>query len=190
VAINNIGLSKPPEFRRSSSAAKNWRAHNRLLRRIAMSRLVTYRGVVYPWHCDHMGHMNVMWYTGKFDEASWQLLSSIGLAPSRLRAKGAAMAAVEQHIEYKRELRAGDVITIRSALLEVREKAMRKTHEMINDETGEIAAITVIAVHINAANRKARPLPADVRNMGRPDNRSCNRFAQSALGGGSHVESN
>ena len=22
--------------------------------------LVTYRGTVYPWHCDHVGHMNVM----------------------------------------------------------------------------------------------------------------------------------
>ena len=28
----------------------------------------TYRGAVYPWHCDHVGHMNVMWYVGKFDE--------------------------------------------------------------------------------------------------------------------------
>ena len=24
----------------------------------------TYRGIVYPWHCDHMGHKNVMWYVG------------------------------------------------------------------------------------------------------------------------------
>ena len=31
--------------------------------------LLTYRGTVYPWHCDHVGHMNVMWYVGKFDEA-------------------------------------------------------------------------------------------------------------------------
>lgn len=22
---------------------------------------LSYQGVVYPWHCDHMGHMNVMW---------------------------------------------------------------------------------------------------------------------------------
>jgi acyl-CoA thioester hydrolase len=36
---------------------------------------ITYRGTVYPWQCDHMGHMNVMWYVAKFDEASWQLLS-------------------------------------------------------------------------------------------------------------------
>jgi len=39
-------------------------------RRMCREEPITYRGLVYPWHCDHMGHMNVMWYTGKFDEAS------------------------------------------------------------------------------------------------------------------------
>jgi len=24
----------------------------------------TYRGTVYPWQCDHVGHMNIMWYAG------------------------------------------------------------------------------------------------------------------------------
>ena len=70
--------------------------------------VIAYRGTVYPWQCDHMGHMNVMWYTGKFDEASWQLLSKVGLTPSRLTRSRTAMAAVGQHIEYKRELHAGD----------------------------------------------------------------------------------
>ena len=36
-------------------------------------RITTYKGTVYPWHCDHVGHMNVMWYVGKFDEATWNL---------------------------------------------------------------------------------------------------------------------
>jgi acyl-CoA thioester hydrolase len=35
-----------------------------------MPDVLTYRGTIYPWHCDHMGHMNVMWYVGKFDEAT------------------------------------------------------------------------------------------------------------------------
>ncbi len=39
----------------------------------------TYRGTVYPWHCDHIGHMNVMWYVGKFDEASWNMFARLGL---------------------------------------------------------------------------------------------------------------
>jgi hypothetical protein len=68
---------------------------------------VTYRGTVYPWQCDHMGHMNVMWYVGKFDEASWQLISKLGLTRSRFSKEGIGMVAVEQRIDYKRELRAG-----------------------------------------------------------------------------------
>jgi acyl-CoA thioester hydrolase len=124
---------------------------------------ITYRGTVYPWHCDHMGHMNVMWYVGKFDEATWHLFHSLGLRPSRLSDEGAGMAAVEQHIEYKRELRAGDVITIRSTVLEVKEKSIRFAHEMTNDETGELAARTVlVAVYIDTSLRKARPLPSDI----------------------------
>ena len=43
----------------------------------------TYRGAIYPWQCDHMGHMNVMWYVGKFDEATWNLFAALGVtAPS------------------------------------------------------------------------------------------------------------
>lgn len=125
---------------------------------------LTYRGTIYPWHCDHMGHMNVMWYVGKFDEATWQLFSSLGLSRSRFSREGTGMVAVEQHIEYKRELRAGDLISIRSAVLEVKEKSIRFAHEMRNDETAEVAATTIIVgVYFDTAARKARPLPPDIR---------------------------
>lgn len=126
--------------------------------------LVTYRGAVYPSQCDHMGHMNVAWYVAKFDEATWQLFAASGLTRSRLRADGLGMAGVEQHIEYKRELYAGDVVTVTSAILEVKDKAIRFTHEMRNDESGEVAATTVlVAVHLDAATRRARAFPSDVR---------------------------
>ena len=54
------------------------------------------------------------------------------------------MAAVEQNLQYKRELHAGDVITVRSVVLEVKEKSIRFTHAMTNDETGEIAAVLLL----------------------------------------------
>jgi acyl-CoA thioester hydrolase len=124
---------------------------------------VTYRGTVYPWQCDHMGHMNVMWYVGKFDEASWHLISALGLTRARFEREGAGMATIEQRIEYKRELQPGDVITIRSKVIEVKNKTIRLTHEMKNDD-GEVAARTdIVGVHIDTALRKARPLPTDVR---------------------------
>ena len=126
--------------------------------------IVTYRGTVYPWHCDHMGHMNVMWYVGKFDEATWQLFASIGLSPSRLRNEAIGLVAVEQRLEYKRELIAGDLLTIRSSVEEIREKVLVLLHEMTNDGTQQIAARTTITgVCIDMTTRKARPLPEDVR---------------------------
>lgn len=124
---------------------------------------ITYRGVVYPWHCDHVGHMNVMWYVGKFDEATWHLFATFGLTPSFLREKGRGMAAVQQNITYKRELRAGDVVSIRSGVLEIKEKTIRFFHEMRNDETGEIAATTELTgVHMDTARRKSCPFPEQV----------------------------
>ena len=80
--------------------------------------LLTYRGTVYPWHCDHVGHMNVMWYVGKFDEASWQLFNALGLSRAYLRSAQRGMAAVDQHISYLQELHAGAVVCVRSRVLE------------------------------------------------------------------------
>ena len=111
-----------------------------------------------------MGHMNVMWYVGKFDEATWHLLASAGLTGKRMHAEGFGMAAVEQRIEYKRELLAGDLITIRSWFQEVREKALLFVHEMVNEETQEVAARTFLTgVCLDTKTRRARPLPPDVR---------------------------
>jgi acyl-CoA thioester hydrolase len=128
----------------------------------------TYRGAVYPWQCDHMGHMNVMWYVGKFDEATWNLFALVGLTPTLLRRQNRGMAAVQQNISYRRELNAGDVVMVRSAVLEVRDKVLRFVHEMRNAECGEIAAVCELTgVHIDAAARKSCPFPAEVLSLAR-----------------------
>jgi acyl-CoA thioester hydrolase len=116
----------------------------------------TYRGTVYPWHCDHVGHMNVMWYVGKFDEATWNFFARLGLTPAYLRESGRGMAAVQQNISYKRELVAGDIVEVRSLLLEMRDKSIRSVHEMRNAETGEIAATCELTgVHLDRKVRKS-----------------------------------
>ena len=134
-----------------------------------MSELpITYRGVVYPWQCDHMNHMNVMWYVGKFDEATWNLLALFGMTPSSLKEMGVGMVAVKQEIAYKREVLAGETVTIRSGVLEVRAKSVRFFHEMTNNESGEVAAVTVpTGVQIDAGTRKSCPFQEDVLVRGR-----------------------
>jgi acyl-CoA thioester hydrolase len=122
--------------------------------------LITYQGAVYPWHCDHMGHMNVMWYVGKFDEGTWRLFGKLGLSPTWLRENDRGMAAVEQRIEYRRELKAGDTVSVETIVVSCEGKVLKFRHEMRNDETGEVAAITELtAVHLDTVARKAAPFP-------------------------------
>jgi acyl-CoA thioester hydrolase len=124
----------------------------------------TYRGTVYPWHCDHVGHMNIMWYVGKFDEANWNFFARIGVTPTYLRQSGYAMAGVQQNISYKRELLAGDIVEVTTRMLEVRDKLIRFLHEMRNVETGEIAAsCEMTAVHLDREARKSAAFPATIR---------------------------
>ena len=128
-----------------------------------MHDAITYRGTVYPWHCDHMGHMNVMWYVGKFDEALWSFLVQFGLTPGWLREHGRGMAAVEQTIRYVRELHPGDVVLVRSRVLELRERVLRVEQTMFDAATDEVAAsIQVTAVHLDTAARRAVAFPAEI----------------------------
>ena len=130
--------------------------------------LITSQSVVYPWQCDHMGHMNVMWYTGKFDEATWHLLARIGLTPSYLRDQKRGMVAVQQETSYKRELLPGDLIVIRSGILEMHEKVIRFHHEMVNSETNEVAATTILTgVHLDSQTRKSCPFPGEILDAAR-----------------------
>jgi acyl-CoA thioester hydrolase len=116
----------------------------------------TYRGTVYPWQCDHVGHMNIMWYVGKFDEANWNFFARLGLTPTYLRESGRGMAAVQQIIAYKRELLAGDIVEVHSRLLEIRDRSIRFVHEMRNAETGEVVSTCeTTGVHMDRAQRKS-----------------------------------
>jgi acyl-CoA thioester hydrolase len=109
--------------------------------------------------------MNVMWYVGKFDEATWHFFNLLGLSPTFLRTAKRGMAAVEQHISYIAELHAGDIVTIRTELLEMKEKSLRFRHEMTNEETGVVAARTTLkGVHLDLEARKSCAFPQAVRD--------------------------
>jgi len=117
---------------------------------------ITYRGLVHQWHCDHMGHMNVMWYVGKFDEATWNLAASLGMTSAYMREAGRGMAAVDQRISYRREALVGDVIVVRSAVLELKPKSIRFVHEMLRGDGGDhLSTMLVTGVHIDIQARRA-----------------------------------
>jgi acyl-CoA thioester hydrolase len=79
-----------------------------------------------------------------------QLFASIAITPAYIPERNRGMAAVEQTIACKAELVAGDIVIVRSRVLEIREKVICIQHEMINDQTNEIAAISELTgVHVD-----------------------------------------
>lgn len=120
----------------------------------------TYRGLIYPHHLDHMGHMNVQHYTARFDEATWHLFSALGITLDYISKTNSGMAALEQTTRYKAELMAGTLIVIRSGVIEVRNKTVRFFHSMCDAETGNEAATSeLVGAHLDRNARKAIPLP-------------------------------
>jgi acyl-CoA thioester hydrolase len=132
-------------------------------RKEAARPVETYRGAVYPWQLDHVGHMNVQFYTARFDEATWHFFSSLGISSRYLREQHRGMAALEQHTRYKRELHAGALIRITSELLEAKPKVVRFVHRMYDAETGEeIADSELTAVHLDTTVRRSVPFPDEL----------------------------
>jgi len=129
-----------------------------------MHGMLTYKGAVYPWHCDHMGHMNVMWYVGKFDEATWAFFADLGLTPNWLRANERGMAALEQTVKYEREVLPGDTLEVFTKPIEVKDKTVRFLHTMVDAGSGEVVSTCeLVAVHLDTVARKGVALPEDVR---------------------------
>ncbi len=122
----------------------------------------TFRGVVYPWQLDQMGHMNVQFYTARFDEATWHFFAALGITPDYLRAQGRAMMAVDQHTQYRKELLAGALIVITSEFVKLGRSSVCFRHSMRDAISGEeVAASELVGVHVDAATRKPVPVPAD-----------------------------
>ncbi|MBE0622384.1 MAG: thioesterase family protein [Burkholderiales bacterium] len=123
----------------------------------------TCRGVVYPWQLDHMDHMNVQFYTARFDEATWHLFAALGMTTGYFKTNRRGMAALEQRTLYKKELHAGALIRITSELLEMKPKTIRFVHRMYDTETGaEVATTELVGAHIDTDARKAVPFPGDI----------------------------
>ena len=122
--------------------------------------LETFRGVVRPHQLDHMGHMNVQWYTAAFDDATWHLFAAVGLTSSYFREANRGMAALEQTTKYLAEIMAGDLLVCKSEVLDVKDKTIRFMHHMYDAERETLAATTIlVAAHLDRDKRKACPLP-------------------------------
>ena len=94
----------------------------------------TVRGVVFPWHCDQYGHMNVRWYGHFFDDADYHLWTMSGLAQSIPR------VVARTSLDFVRELKAGELLVVRNAWTHVGTRSLRQIGRMFEAETGALCA--------------------------------------------------
>lgn len=124
-----------------------------------MPRLVeTFRGVVYPWFCDFMGHMNTQFYCQLFDGATLHFLDEIARR-SELQAIDCGWVDLRQLIEYKNEVRSGELLLIRSQLTKVGNSSLGFLHEMRDTESETVRATSEHVVALfSLAKRKSTQL--------------------------------
>jgi len=123
----------------------------------------TFRGVVYPWHCDAMGHMNTQFYASLYDGATLHFLALL-CPTAALKAAGHGWADVRQLIEYRCEAVAGDLLVVRSTLLRLGNSSIEYRHDLVNAETGMVHATSAqVTVLFDLAERRAIRLGDAIR---------------------------
>jgi acyl-CoA thioester hydrolase len=127
-------------------------------------RIECFRGVVYPWHCDHLGHMNVQHYTAMFDQAAFHYQFQLGLDYRAMAERGETAVDAQHTVRFVKEQLAGSLIVIDGALTKIGTKSFTCTYRMRNIETGDLAAINeIVSVHFDLNTRQSTELPALLR---------------------------
>jgi acyl-CoA thioester hydrolase len=129
----------------------------------------SFRGVVYPWHCDHLGHMNVKNYTGMFDQAAFHYQHALGFDFKDMADTGETTVDAQHTLRFVQEQLAGSLIVIEGALTRIGTKSITCSYRMRNVETGDLAATSdIVSVYFNLKTRSSMEIPAALRTRLQP----------------------
>jgi acyl-CoA thioesterase FadM len=118
----------------------------------------TYRGVAFPWLCDHMGHLTTFRYVEMFDIASYHFGHMLGIEPDPTGRIG--QADVRQEIDYKAEVAVGTLLLVRSGIVSLGTKSYRTRHAMTAPGSDvEFARLEAVSVFFDLKARRAVPFP-------------------------------
>lgn len=126
--------------------------------------LLTAQSSVKSWECDELGHFSAQFYMDRVTDSVSHMLAAMGLDPASRAERGVVTGALEYDIRFRRELRAGEVVTLHSGLLGLGDKTFRAGHVMREALGGKVCAtFDSIGVCIDTRARRAVPFPDDLR---------------------------
>lgn len=91
-----------------------------------------YETVVRDEHVDSMGHLNHASYLTIFEEARWDICHAQNVTIESMQARGIGLVVIEAHIQYRREVRAGEALLIKTRFRDVHRKLWRVEQSMEN----------------------------------------------------------
>ena len=119
-----------------------------------------YKGVAQPWECDSLGHLTTRFYTAMFDDASYHFLFELfGWTGASDEAGERAFVDVRHEVDFRDEIRAGELLEIRACLVRVGTRSLVARYDMIKRASGGIAAsLEATYVLFDLQQRVALPL--------------------------------
>ena len=123
------------------------------------------RDTIKPSELDAAGRVALSAYIHRFSAANGHATARFGITPTYQRDARRGFSTFEFQLALgSHDVRAGDLVRVRSALVHVGSSSMRLLHRMTSDRTGEeVATLEQAGVHLDMDARRATPLPDDIR---------------------------
>lgn len=100
----------------------------------------TFKGAISASEYDPDAYMNTQAYVSRFDQATWFVLSQVGVTPRSVRERNRRIAVMRQSFQFVKELQGGELVSIKSGFVAVGDKYLRFIHRMEDVETGDLVA--------------------------------------------------
>jgi acyl-CoA thioester hydrolase len=124
---------------------------------------ITHEATIPESYLDMMGHMNVMWYTHLFGKASCGLFHLVGMNREYFESNQFGSFALAQFFRYRKEVRVGERVTLRTRLLARSEKQFHVIHFMTKGDDHVLAATgEFLAAHMDMSTRRTAPFAPQV----------------------------
>jgi acyl-CoA thioester hydrolase len=122
-----------------------------------------YRDLVRPEWIDHNQHMNMGYYLVVCDLATDEFLRWVGLDEAHRRRHAVTTFALEAHVTYHRELRAGDPLRFTTLLLAHDAKRLHYIHAVYHAGEGYLAATNeLMSLHVSERTRRGAPMAPEI----------------------------
>lgn len=123
----------------------------------------TFRGIVRTEQCDHLGHMNVQFYDAAMSDGYFHILTLIGLDREAVQRRRLGIAAIRMVLNYRRELRPGDLYSVETGFLHFDGDSVDTAHRIIRLTDGKLALTAwSTGVPIDLDLRRRTTLPEDI----------------------------